>query len=434
MPLKIFVGALLVLLILIALNAFALNNETKSAELTVPGAQLVTTSSGPLQVLDTGPPAEQPPGEVGTGKQAGEAGPLAARDLTAGLIDARTPIVLIHGTAGAINWWDQLIPLLESDHRVIAIDLLGYGGSDKPDSDYSMETQAKLVAEVLAQLDVTGAVLVGHSMGGKVVTSVAEQSPELVSGLVILDTGPDNSMGGVSGSAKAARTPMLGQALWRLSPDFMMRRNLAQGFAPDFEVPDEFVEDVRAMTYSAFVESGRASEDYTERQSLPDRLARVGKPLLVIFGEEDQMFEARESLSAYAAIPGVKTQLITGSGHSPQVEAPAETAESILAFTYGLASARASDVARARAREQAAQRAKAKARARAKKRTRGGAGRQSGARNKRKAKPDSGQNSGNNQSGGGQSGTNRPQNQQQSRQSAEAKTESPQDWQPTPAG
>ena len=300
-PLKIFVGILLVLLVLLILNAFALNNETKSASVNVAGAQLVETTAGKLQVLDTGTPS----GSMSAGQS--------------------LPIVLIHGSAGAINWWDDLIPLLKPYHRVIAIDLLGYGGSDKPDSDYSIETQANLVAQALGKLNISRAVLVGHSLGGSVVTSVAEQSPDLVSGLVLIDSGPDSSYGGLSGAAKASRTPILGQALWRLAPDSMIKKNVSQGFAPDYDVPDKYVQDVRNMTYSAYRKSSTGVEDYTDGKSLPDRLAELGKPLLVIFGEEDQIYDAREALSAYAAVPGAKTHLILNSGHSPQIEAPAQT-------------------------------------------------------------------------------------------------------------
>lgn len=308
-PLKIFVGILLVLLVLLILNAFALNNETKSASVNVAGAQLVETTAGKLQVLDTGTPS---------------ASMSAGQSL---------PIVLIHGSAGAINWWDDLIPLLKPYHRVIAIDLLGYGGSDKPDSDYSIETQANLVAQALGKLNISRAVLVGHSLGGSVVTSVAEQSSDLVSGLVLIDSGPDSSYGGLSGAAKASRTPILGQALWRLAPDSMIKKNVSQGFAPDYDVPDKYVQDVRNMTYSAYRKSSTGVEDYTDGKSLPDRLAELGKPLLVIFGEEDQIYDAREALSAYAAVPGAKTHLILNSGHSPQIEAPAQTARAIENFT-----------------------------------------------------------------------------------------------------
>ena len=396
-PLKITVGVLLVLLVLLVLNAFALNNETKPASVNVPGGQLVNTTSGQIQVLDTG----EPPSPGGQ------------------------PIVLIHGSAGAINWWDELIPLLESDHRVIAIDMLGYGGSEKPDSDYSIETQGSVIAQVLARLNVSGTILVGHSLGGKVVTSVAEQAPGLAAGLTIIDTAPDNSFGGLSGGARASRTPLLGQALWRVAPDSMVRKNLEQGFAPGYDVPDKYVEDVREMTYPAYKDSAVEGEQYTEDRSLPDRLTAIDKPLMVIFGAEDQIYDAREALSAYAAIPGVQTRLIVESGHSPQVEAPQQTANMINTFARGIAAADAARAAKARAeiRKQQAKQRQARNRARqqqAKRRkSRNQAAQQSGNQQQKQQGP--GQNPG---QGSGQNSANGA--------SADAKTESGKDWQATP--
>ena len=317
--LKITIGILLVLVLLIVLNAFALNNETETAELSVPGATLVDTTSGSLQVLDTGDPQTNDYAPVG----AAAAEPL--------------PIVLIHGSGGAINWWDDLVPLLSPDHRVIAIDLLGYGGSVKPDTGYSVEEQAGLVAQVLASLDVESAVAVGHSLGGKVVTALAEKSPDLVAGITIIDTGPDSSYGTLSGNAKLVQMPLIGPALWRISPDFMIKKSVGQGFAPGYDVPDKYVEDIREMTYPAYHDSFELQDEYTDETPLNERLESTGKPLLVIFGAEDQIFSAREALSAYAAIPGVETKLIEGSGHSPQVEAPEETAAAILDFAEAVA-------------------------------------------------------------------------------------------------
>lgn len=306
--LKIAIGVLVVLLALIVLNAFALNNETESASVTTDGATLVETTSGELQVLDTGETAN--PDSM--------------------------PIVLIHGSGGGINWWDDVMPLLSQDHRVVAIDMLGYGGSSKPKEGYSVESQASLIAQVLSQLGIDQATVVGHSFGGMVATALAESSPELVAGVVIVDMGPDRSYGGLTGTAKAAQWPLLGQALWRIAPDFMIKRNVAQGFAPDYDVPDKYVDDVREMTYPAYRDSYEASEDYGDEEPLNDRLETTGVPLLVIFGEEDQIFDARESISAYAAVPGVQTKLIPDAGHSPQVEAPEDTAAAIKEFADSL--------------------------------------------------------------------------------------------------
>ena len=308
---KITIGLILALVLLIVLNAFALNNETEDAELTVEGATLVQTTSGPLQVVDTGP-----------------VNPAAPQE--------NMPVVLIHGSGGAINWWDDLIPLLSPTSRVIAIDMLGYGGSSKPESGYSIESQAGLVSQVLASVGIEQAVAVGHSLGGKVVTALAEQAPGLVAGITIIDTGPDSGYGTLTGTAKMVQMPLIGPALWRISPDFMVEKGVSQGFAPGYDVPDKYIEDIRDMTYPAYHDSFEEQDEYTDATPLDERLEKTGKPLLIIFGAEDQIFNAREALSAYAAIPGVETVLIEGVGHSPQVEAPEKTAAEIQRFAESL--------------------------------------------------------------------------------------------------
>jgi pimeloyl-ACP methyl ester carboxylesterase len=327
---RILIVALLALAALLVLNTVALNNETEPAGLTTEGARLVNTTSGQIQVLDSAP-AEGSVVDVG-------GVPTTVADVPAATVPGAPPVVLIHGSGGAINWWDELTPLLTAQGRqVIAVDMLGYGGSEKPSSGYEIETQANLLAQVLSRLGVERAAVVGHSLGGKVATALAESSPDLVAGVVVIDTPPDSSYGSLGGGAKLARMPVIGQALWRLSPDFLVRRNLEQAFAPGFDFPDVFVDDIRAMTYPAYRDSARESDTYTDEQPLDVRLEAVGLPLLVIFGDQDQLYPARESLSAYAAIPGAKTVLIPEAGHSPNVETPKRTALEIGNFVNTLA-------------------------------------------------------------------------------------------------
>ena len=104
-----------------------------------------------------------------------------------------SPIVLLHCYTCAIDWWDGMRPALEREHRVIAIDLLGFGGSEKPQSGYDDgRARAWLVEEALRRLDVHHATVVGHSLGGTVATALAELSPpQLVKRLVIIDQAPE---------------------------------------------------------------------------------------------------------------------------------------------------------------------------------------------------------------------------------------------------
>jgi pimeloyl-ACP methyl ester carboxylesterase len=300
---KIVVVVVVALAVLLGLNALVTGAETKSAEVTMPDGRIVGLPGGALQVVDRGP-------------------------------RNGSPIVLLHCFTCAINWWDRMLPRLDRDHRVVAIDLLGHGGSEKPSSGYSIENQADLVAEALGRLGVRRATVVGHSLGGTVAVALAERSPQLVDRVAIVDTAPSHQEGDLGLIARLAFTPVIGDALWRLSPDFAVRKGLEVAFAPGFDVPDAFVEDVGRMTYSAYDESPSASEDFGKERGLDERVAATDKPLLVMMGAEEQIIDdPAAALAEYrAAVPGARTKLLPGVGHSPNVEAPAATAALVLDF------------------------------------------------------------------------------------------------------
>jgi pimeloyl-ACP methyl ester carboxylesterase len=308
----ILIALLVVIAVALTLNTITTNNETEGAETTAEGGEILELSSGDVQVVET-PAQTDKPG---------------------------APIVLIHGYAASLHWWDSLVPLLSEDHRVIAIDLLGHGGSEKPSSGYGMEDQAGLLAEALNQLRVQGAVVVGHSMGGSVATALATQSSELVDRVVIVDSGPNTEdFGpGLPLIAKLSYLPVIGQLLHRISPDSAVKSGYEEGFAPGydmeggFENPDQVVEDYESMTYTSFKESRDANVDYTDEAPLDERLTDAAVPVMVIFGAEDQIVNADEAIAAYGEIPGARTATIEEAGHSPHVETPEDTARLILEF------------------------------------------------------------------------------------------------------
>jgi pimeloyl-ACP methyl ester carboxylesterase len=300
---KILIGAVAALAVLLGVNALVTGKETKAAEVTEPGGRIISLPGGELEVVEKGP-------------------------------RNRSPIVLIHCFTCAINWWDGMIPRLAREHRVVAVDLLGHGGSEKPSSGYSIPQQADLVAAALGRLGVRDAEVVGHSLGGTVAVAVAERSPELVNRVVIVDTAPTHEEGDLGAIAWLAFQPVIGDALWRIKPDFSVRKGLEVAFAPGFDVPDQFVEDVNQMTYSAYTDSANGSENYGKEEGLDERMRASGQPLLVIMGAEEQIIDDPAArLAEYrATVPGAKTKLIQGVGHSPNVEKPAQTATIVLAF------------------------------------------------------------------------------------------------------
>ncbi len=299
--LKILIVALIALLVLVALNTLIVEAETKPATVTEPGGRILRLAGGDVQIVDRGPR----PG---------------------------SPIVLLHCYTCAINWWDAMVPILDRHHRVIAIDLRGFGGSEKPTSGYTMEDQAALVAEALKRLGVRAATVVGHSLGAAVATALSEVPGGYVKRLVIIDQAPDERFSkGLPFTAELSTTPILGPALWQVTPDFAIKEGLQVAFAPGFEVPNTFVEDFNRMSYSSY-DSDEEEGDYMEAEPLDRRIERSGVPLLAIFGSEDQIYESKPALAAYARVPGAETRLIRGAGHSPNVEKPRQTAAFVLRF------------------------------------------------------------------------------------------------------
>ena len=300
---KIAIGVVAALAVLLAINTLIVDGDTDPAAVTVPGGRILELPGGDVQVVDAGPRGAE-------------------------------PIVLLHCFSCAIDWWDGMRPRLEADHRVVAIDLLGHGGSEKPGSGYTPEHQAEVVAEALERLGVADSEVVGHSLGGSVAVALAERAPALVDRVVIVDMPPDTSYGGLGFIAGLAFQPVLGEALWTIKPDFSVRDGLQVAFAPDYDVPDAFVDDVNRMTYTAYDESPGGTDDFLDEQSLDRRMQATGKPLLVIMGAEEQIVDdPRRALDQYAGtVPGARTELIAGAGHSPNVEKPAETAALVLSF------------------------------------------------------------------------------------------------------
>ncbi|MDX6635118.1 MAG: hypothetical protein QOF06_1321 [Solirubrobacterales bacterium] len=301
--LKIGIGVVAALLALLVVNLLVVDGETEGAEVTEPDGRIFKLDDGDLQVAEHGP-------------------------------RGGSPIVLIHCFSCAMNWWDGMAPMLERNHRVITVDLLGHGGSEKPGSGYTPPNQATVVAEALERLGVSNATVVGHSLGGSVTVALSEQDPKLVARAVIVDMPPDNSYGDLGFIAGLAFQPLIGEALWQIKPDFSVRKGLGVAFAPGYDVPDAFVEDVKRMTYTSYDESPSGVDDFLDEESLDQRMAATGKPLMVLMGAEEQIIDdPQRALDQYKqSVPSAETHLIAGAGHSPNVERPALAAKLVLEF------------------------------------------------------------------------------------------------------
>jgi pimeloyl-ACP methyl ester carboxylesterase len=308
-------AALALIVVLLGVNALIVGSETKPAR--ADGGTIVRLSHGDdLQVLLEGPTA--PP--VRAAPAPGRGAPSQA-----------PTIVLLHGFASSLHWWDALAPALARSYRVVRFDLLGHGGSAKPSGGYSMEHQAELLDEALARLGVRRALIVGHSMGGIVATALATRDRALVAGIVLIDSPVNRHAGQLPFLARLGFVPLLGPATRTLASNGMVKQGLQDAFAPGFKVPHQFVSDFWKMTYISYDASHSDSTDYLRRESLDRRLAALGLPVLAIYGTRDKLVSP-SSEHDYANVPGAQIVAIAGAGHSPMVDHPLATLTPILAF------------------------------------------------------------------------------------------------------
>lgn len=297
----VLVGVALALIVALAVNALVVSAETKPARADI--GQLVTLPGGDqLQVRQDGP--------------------------------ASAPtIVLLHGFAGSMHWWQNDLPLLDAHYHVVRFDLLGHGGSSKPSGGYSMEHQAQLVDEALHQLGVRRALIVGHSMGGLVATALATRDPSLAAGVALVDSPPTASSGKLPFTARLGFVPVLGEALRSaFITNGEVKSALQSAFAPHYPVAPQFVTDFWRMTFTSYTQSHSADSGYLQRQPLAARLTALGLPVLAIYGTKDAIVSPTAIREDFATIPHARVVAIAGAGHSPMVEKPYATAALLLPF------------------------------------------------------------------------------------------------------
>ena len=241
-------------------------------------------------------------------------------------------LLLIHGTVGSTAWWDPVVPALAGAYRVIRVDLLGHGRSSTSADGYDIPAHARRVGAALDRLGADRVTVIGHSMGCMVATALAEQRPDKVAALALIDMGPslDAAMPeGLLVRLLLARFP--GRLLWRLRTEATIRKALSSAFARPVDIPGPVIEAALGMPHRALAGTARGSLDYMRQQSLPDRLATLGIPVLVIFGTEDARYPS-SSAAAYRVVPGARVELLPGVGHTPMMEDPHATGRLLLEF------------------------------------------------------------------------------------------------------
>ncbi len=258
---------------------------------------------------------------------------IAYRDVGSG-----ETLLLIHGMAGSSETWRAVIPALSKKYRVVAPDLLGHGQSAKPRGDYSLGAFAVWLRDLLDELGVTRATIIGQSLGGGVAMQFVYQHPDYCQRLVLISSGglgPD-----VGWTLRLLSAPGAELILPAIAP----RPILTAG------------NKVRSWFSAAGIQSPRGGEMWSAYSSLSDKETRqaflrtlrsvvdyrgqavsalnrlhltTDLPTMAIWGDHDRIIPVDHAYAAQAARPGSRLEVLADVGHFPHVERPTEVVDLI---------------------------------------------------------------------------------------------------------
>jgi pimeloyl-ACP methyl ester carboxylesterase len=253
--------------------------------------------------------------------------------------DEGSPVVLIHGIGLSVESWAANVHALVQHHRVFALDLVGFGYSDKPRVPYTLEYFAQFVCDFLAVQNVDRASWIGLSLGGGVALQAAIQFPSQVDKLVLVDAvGLGRKM---SLLFRLATLPLVGEWISRPSREGSAQFLKAAVYDPSV-ITDEWIERdyefaLRPDTQRAFLSTLRTNANILGlrrklMRSITGKLSTIAAPTLVVWGKEDGFLPVAHAHVAVEAIPGAQLVVYERCGHLPPVERPDEFNALVLAF------------------------------------------------------------------------------------------------------
>jgi non-heme chloroperoxidase len=248
------------------------------------------------------------------------------------------PLVLVHGFGASIGHWRKNISVLaNAGYQVFAVDLLGFGGSDKAVIDYSTDVWVELLKDFWSEHIQKPAVFIGNSIGALLSLIVLAEHPEITAGGVLI-----NCAGGLSHRPhelnpplriimsafnRVVRSPITGKFVFnRIRQKSQIRRTLYQVYRDRTAVTDELVD----LLYTPSCDPG-AQQVFASILTAPpgpapeELLPKIERPLLVIWGADDPWTPITGAKIYEQALENgkdIKILPIPGAGHCPHDECP----------------------------------------------------------------------------------------------------------------
>ena len=240
------------------------------------------------------------------------------------------PVILwIHGLGASWQSWLENMPEFLEDHRVVAMDLPGFGFSEMPDGEISIENYASWTCRLLDALEIDAASVVGNSMGGFVGAELAIKAPERVQRLAVISPAifwQDRRRAQPLLQLARLSDAIVARARARVTDDVATRPRLrawalaSAGFRyPHLIAPELAHEMVRsARRTDGFLPALEALADYPLEEELP----KIGCPTLIVWGAHDTLVPVRDAERLEELIPNARREVFERTGHVAMLERP----------------------------------------------------------------------------------------------------------------
>jgi pimeloyl-ACP methyl ester carboxylesterase len=241
------------------------------------------------------------------------------------------PLVLIHGFASSLETWLPILKELSRHRRVLALDLKGFGWTDRPAGDYSPTAQAKLVAALMHARGIEKAAIVAHSWGCSVALALALESPERVTRLALYDAWVYEAQLPIF--FHWARGDGLGELLFGLFYDERPDDKMTHAFYDKRYLTQELVDAVEAALRRPGTKAAALAAVRGQRfEALEPRYRDIAAPTLLLWGREDEVAALTYGERLSKDLPNAKLLVYPQCGHFPMIEAIAPSTRDLLAF------------------------------------------------------------------------------------------------------
>ena len=248
-------------------------------------------------------------------------------------------VILLHGLNCHVEFWEKNIAALAQEHRVFAVDIVGFGLTEKPAIDYTFQQMTDFVIDFMNAMNIDKASLVGHSMGGGITMMVAARTPERVEKIVLVNSSGLGKR--MSFWVRLITLPVIGEVLTKPSRQGVVRQ-MQMCLYDHSQASDDFIDRAAAIgklpdkqrSVLAVLRGGcnifgmkkKVVIDFSEC------IKRISAPILVIWGRQDRINPVSDGEAAVKRMGDVRLHIIDQADHFPQIDKPGEFNATVLDF------------------------------------------------------------------------------------------------------